>query len=75
MDSKLILKVYISPTPLPQAGCDKRSNFKSSTAGLNSLFLPQTGSFTKAKEISLLYYLPIAEREIDGFVSFPKVSA
>ena len=41
--------------------CDTRSIFKQNTADLNSKFSFETGYFTKAKEPSLSYYLPVEE--------------
>ena len=58
--------------PLSLAGCDTRTIFKWSTAGLNSEFsFSQTSYLTKPKEPSLSYYLPIATKgRRDGFMPF-----
>ena len=56
-----------------QAGYDTRSIFKQSLAGLNSEFSFWTSCLTKAEEIGLSYYLPIAEGRIIGFIPFPRV--
>ena len=45
--------------------------FKQSKTGLNSDFsFFQTGCLTKAIELSLFNYLPIAEERKDGFIPF-----
>ena len=62
----------LAATPL-QAGCDIKSIFKRSTAGLNSAFFCLTGYFARGKELSQPHYLPIAERRTDRFMLFPKV--
>ena len=46
-----------------------RSIFKWSIAGLNSEFSIKTDSHTKAKELSLPYYLAIAEEGRDRFIT------
>ena len=57
---ELILWCYL-PNPSARAGCDTRSNFKQSLTGLNSEFsFSWTSCLTKAEELSLPYYLPIA---------------
>ena len=49
---------YIYRTPLPQAGCDIRSIFNQSKAGLNSeVSFIFTSSLNQAKELSLLFTL------------------
>ena len=51
-----------------------KSIFKRSLAGLNSEFsFSQTSWLTKAEELSLPYYLPIAGGRIIGFIPFPRV--
>ena len=51
-----------------------RSIFKRSLTGLNSEFsFSQTSCLTKAEELSLSYYLPIAGGRIIGFIAFPRV--
>ena len=48
--------------------------FKRSLTGLNSEFsFSKTSCLTKAEEISLSYYLPIAGGRIIGFIPFPRV--
>ena len=64
--------VCIYPTALPQAGFDTRSIFEQSTANLNSEFSIQISCLTKAKELSLSYYLPITGGRRDGFTPFLK---
>ena len=60
--------------PSTREGYDKRSIFKLSLAGLNSEFsFSSTSCLTKAEEISLSYYLPIAGGRIIGFVPLPRV--
>ena len=60
--------------PSTRAGYDTRSIFKLSLTGLNSEFsLSYTSCFTKAKENSLPYYLPIAGGRIIGFIPFPRL--
>ena len=50
--------------------------FKQSKAVLNSIFHSTRLIFlTKAKEISLSYYLPIAEERINRFIAFPRALA
>ena len=49
-----------SSNPSPRAGCDTRSVFKRSTAGMNSEFSFKTSCLTKALETNQPYYLPIA---------------
>ena len=63
-------KVYIYATSPLWAGCDIRSIFKQSTAGLRQEFsFSQTGCLTKAKEFWLPYYLSITVRKIDSWLS------
>ena len=38
-------------------------------------FSLQTGCLTKVKELSLPYYLPITERNTEGFMPLPSVQA
>ena len=61
--------VYAQTPPLVE--WDTRSTSKQNTAGLNSEFsFSETGCLTKAKELSLLYYLLIAGGEmIDSCLS------
>ena len=62
------------PNPSARAGYDTRSIFKRSLTGLNSEFsFSQTSCLTKAEEISLPYYLPIAGGRIIEFIPFPMV--
>ena len=51
--------------PSARAGYDTRSIFKRSLTGLNSEFSFYTSCLTKAEELSLSYYLPIADNDID----------
>ena len=67
-----ILSYLTNPSTL--AGCDTRSVFKRSLTGLNLEFsFSYTSCLTKAEEISLPYYLPIAGGRIIGFKLFPRV--
>ena len=62
------------PNPSVRAGYGTWSIFKRSLTGLNSEFsFSQTSCLTKAEELSLPYYLPIAGRRIIGFIPFPRV--
>ena len=62
------------PNPSARAGYDTRSIFKRRLTGLNSEFsFSYTSCLTKAEEISLSYYLPIAGGRIIGFIPFPRV--
>ena len=67
-----LVSIFVKPsTP---AGYDTSSIFKRGLTGLNSEFsLSDTSSLTKAEEISLLYYLPIAGGRIIGFIPFTRV--
>ena len=66
--------VTIFTNPSVWAGYDTRSIFKQSLTGLNSEFsFSLTSCLTKAEELSLSYYLPIAGGRIIGFIPFPKV--
>ena len=65
----LKLYMYVFTKPSTQTGCDTTSVFFTS---LNSEFsFSLTSDYTQAKEPSLPYYLPIAERMI-GFIPFPR---
>ena len=62
------------PNPSARAGYDTRSIFKRSLTGLNSEFsFSLTSCLTKAVELSLPYYLPIAGGRIIGFIPFSRV--
>ena len=62
------------PNPSARAGCDTRSIFKRSLAGLNlEFFFSKTNCHTKDEEPSLSYYLPRAGRRIIGLIPFPSV--
>ena len=64
----------IFTNPSSRSGYDTRSIFKRSLTGLNSEFsFSYTSCLSKAVEISLPYYLPIAGRRIIGFIPFPRV--
>ena len=66
--------IIIFTNPSAQAGYDTRSIFKQSLTGLNSEFsFSYTSCLTKAEELSLSYYLPIAGGRIIGFILFPRV--
>ena len=55
-------------------GCDVRSIFKRGLTGLGSEFCVfLTGCLTKAKELSLRYYLPLVGGRLIGFIPSPKV--
>ena len=65
--------VCICPTPMPLAGYDTRSIFKYSTAGWNSEFsFSLTGCLTKARELSLSFYLLLVKERRDGLMPFPR---
>ena len=67
-------KIIIFTNPSAWAGYDTRSIFKRSLTGLNSEFsFSETSCLTKAEELSLSYYLPIAGGRIIGFIPFPRV--
>ena len=59
----------------PWDWCDTRSIFKQSTAGSNSVFFLPDLLSTKAKEISLSYYLTIAGERRYGFMHFSRAIA
>ena len=60
--------------PFARAGYDTSSIFKRSLTGLNSEFsFSLTSYLTKAEELCLSYYLPIAGGRIIGFIPFPRV--
>ena len=64
---------YLS-NPSTRAGYDTRSIFKQSLTGLNSEFsFSKISCLTKAEELSLPYYLPIAGGRIIGFIPFARV--
>ena len=66
----------LSSVPISWAEYVTRSIFKWSQADLNWGFsFSYTSSLTKAKEPCLLYYFPLAEGWIDGFMSLPKALA
>ena len=70
----IIIIIIIFTNPSARAGYDTRSIFKRSLTGLNSEFSFSWTSFlTKAEELSLPYYLPIAGRGVIGFIPFPGV--
>ena len=57
-----------------RVGCDTRSFFKRSTAGLNSKFsFSIAGCFTKAKEPPQSYYLPIVGERTNGLIPFLRI--
>ena len=64
----------IFTNPSAWTGYDSMSIFKRSLTGLNSEFsFSETSCLTKAEELSLPYYLPIAGGRIIGFIPFPRV--
>ena len=70
----LAIKHTIFTNPSARAGYDTRSIFKRGLTGLNSEYsFSETCCFTKAEELSLPYYLPIAGGRIVGFIPFPRV--
>ena len=79
IDLKRIIQVEFSilfTNPSARVGYDTRSIFKRSLTGLNSEFsLSYTSCLTKAEELSLSYYLPIAGGRIIGFIPFLRVLA
>ena len=66
-------KIIIFTNPSARAGYDTRSIFKRILTGLNSELSFLTSCLTKAEELSLPYYLPIAGGRIIGFIPFPRV--
>ena len=69
---RFYLTIFTNPSAW--VGYDTRSIFKRSLTGLNSEFsFSLTSCLTKAEEISLPYYLPIAGGRIIGFIPFPRV--
>ena len=77
--ARFIFKIHFAAIILfanlsARAGYDTRSIFKRSLTGLNSEFsFSYTSCFTKAKEPSLSYYLPITGGRIIGFIPFLRV--
>ena len=66
--------LIIFTNPSARAGYDTRSFFKRSLTGFNSEFsFSKTICLTKAEELSLFYYLPLAGGRIIGFIPFPRV--
>ena len=66
--------VILFINPSVRAGYDTRSISKRSLTGLNWEFsFSWTSCLTKAEELSLPYYLPIAGGRIIGFIPFPRV--
>ena len=66
--------IHIYTNLSSQAECDIRSIFKRSLTSLNSDFsFSKTGCHTNVKELSLLYYLPIAEGRITECIPFPNL--
>ena len=62
------------PNPSELTRCDARSTFKRILTGLNlELSSSYIGYLTKTKEISLLFYLPVAEGIMIGFMPFARV--
>ena len=62
------------PNPSARVGYDTRLIFRRSLTGLNSEFsFSYTSCLTKAEELSLPYYLPIAGGRIIGLIPFPRV--
>ena len=74
VDEELDAKLFIFSNPSARARYDTRSVFKRSLTGLKSEFsFSKTSCNTKAKELSLPYYFPIAGGRIIGFIPFPRV--
>ena len=64
------------PNNIARSGCDASSIFKRHLTGLNSGgFFSQTNCYTKTKELSLPYYLPLHTGTIVGFTPFSRVLA
>ena len=68
--SKWVNSALLLTNPSARAGYDTRSIFNFS---LNSEFFSKTSCLTKAEELSLPSYLPIAGWRIIGFIPFPRV--
>ena len=75
MSSYPFQRVFLFTNPSARAGYDTRSIFKQSLTGLNSEFSFLTSCLTKAEELSLPNYLPIAGGRIIEFIPFPRVLA
>ena len=74
MHFSLSFTFILFANPSARAGYDTRSSFKRSLTGLNSEFsFSLTSCLSKAEELSLSYYLPIARGRIIGFIPFPRV--
>ena len=70
----IYIYIYIFTYPFARVGYDTWSVFKRSLTSLNSEFsFSKTSCLTKAEELSLPYYLPIAGGRIIGFMLFPRV--
>ena len=68
------LVMYIRSKPSVWVGCNAKSIFQQNLTRLNWEFsFSQTYWHTKVKEPSLLYYLPIAEGRIFGFMPFLRI--
>ena len=67
--------VCIYTTLSPRSESNTVSIFKPSNASLKSEFSFWTGCFSKAKELSLLFYLPITAWGTDRFMPFSKAFA
>ena len=66
--------IVLFTNPSARAGYNSRSIFKRSLTGFNSEFsFSYTSCLSKAEELSLSYYLPIAGGRIIGFIPFPRV--
>ena len=64
-----------SPNPPLQVGCDTRSIFRQSKAGLNTVFFFLDWLPNKAKNLNPSYYLLIARGRTNGFMPFPRALA
>ena len=76
LSSTNYIKVRLPYLPTPPLGQDMTQGqfFKRSLTGLNSEFsFSYTSCLTKAEELSLSYYLPIAGGRITGSIPFPRV--
>ena len=72
-NSLLLIQLYVFTNPTAWVGCNTKSILMWSLTGLNSEFsFILSGCLTKAKGLSLPYYLPIAGGRIIGFIAFPK---
>ena len=69
----IYIYIYIYPTLLHEQDVTQDQFFKQSLSLNSKLSFSLTRCYSKAKEISLLYYLPIAEGRMIRFIPFPRL--